>query len=334
LLSKGVTDVAMESPGEIWKAIFNILENNFEVLLVNAQQIKQVPGRQTDVKDAEWIAERLRQGLLKASFIPAVGHRELTRHRPNFVHERATWINRVQKTLESGNIKLASVAPKVMGVCGRAMLAAIVEGKANPAEMAELAKGRLREKREPLEKALEGQVKAHPRFGLTELFCQIDSLDESSARFELEIEKYCRPFEEAVKLLDTLPGGAQRTAEVIVSEIGTAMSRFPTADPLAAWAGGAPGNNESAGKRDSGTRRPGNKALNTILVQAAQAASHTRNTYWSAQYHRLAGRRGKKRASGAGAHSILVIAYNLNHILNWVAITLTKGVPRHPLNGS
>jgi transposase len=314
LMSKGVTHVAMESTGEFWKPIFNILENNFEVLLVNAHHIKQVPGRKTDVKDSEWIAELLRHGLLKASFIPPLGQRELrelTRHRTNFVHERATLINRVQKTLESGNIKLASVATNVMGVSGRAMLAAIVEGNTNPVEMAELAKGRLREKREQLEKALEGHVKAHHRFVLTELLCQVDSLDESIARFDMEIEKYCRPFEEAVKLLDTIPGVAQRTAEVIVSEIGTDMNRFPTADHLAAWAGVAPGNNESAGKRYSGTTRHGNKALNTILVQAAHAASHTRNTYLSAQYHRLAGRRGKKRAIVAVAHSILVIVYNM-----------------------
>ena len=197
LMSKRVTHVAMESTGEYWKPIFNILENNFEVLLVNAHHIKQVPGRKTDVKDLEWIAELLRHGLLKASFIPPLGQRELrelTRHRTNFVRERATLINRIQKTLESGNIKLASVATNVMGVSGRAMLAAIVEGKANPSEMAELAKGRLREKREQLEKALEGHVKAHHRFVLTELLCQIDSLDESITRFDLEIERYLPPF--------------------------------------------------------------------------------------------------------------------------------------------
>ncbi len=314
LLGKGVTHVAMESTGEFWKPIYNILENNFEVLLVNAQHIKQVPGRKTDVKDSEWIAELLRHGLLKASFIPPLGQRELrelTRHRTNFVRERATLVNRVQKTLESGNIKLASVATNVMGVSGRAMLDAIVEGKANATEMAELAKGRLREKRDQLGKALEGHVKAHHQFVLAELLCQIDSLDESIARFDQEIEKYCRPFEEAVKLLDTIPGIARRSAEVIVSEIGTDMSRFPTADHLAAWAGVAPGNNESAGKRYSGKTRQGNKALNTVLVQAAHAASHTRNTYLAAQYHRLASRRGKKRAIVAVAHSILVISYHL-----------------------
>jgi len=314
LLSFGVTHVAMESTGEYWKPIHNILEENFEVLLVNARHIKQVPGRKTDVMDAEWIADLLRHGLLRGSFIPPVGQRELrelTRHRTNFVRERATLVNRVQKTLESANIKLASVASNVMGVSGRAMLEAIVTGTANATEMAGLAKGRLREKREQLDKALEGRVKPHHRFVLSELLCQVDNLDETIARFDAEIEKYCRPFEEAVELLDTIPGVAQRIAEVIVSEIGSDMSRFPTANHLAAWAGVAPGNNESAGKRYSGATRHGDRALTVALVQAAHAAARSRNTYLSAQYHRLAGRRGKKRAIVAVAHSILVISYHI-----------------------
>jgi transposase len=314
LLSFGVTHVAMESTGEYWKPIYNILEENFEVLLVNARHIKQVPGRKTDVMDAEWIADLLRHGLLRSSFIPPVGQRELrelTRHRTNFVRERASVVNRIQKTLESANIKLASVASNVMGVSGRAMLEAIVAGTTNATEMAGLAKGRLREKREQLDKALEGRVKPHHRFVLAELLCQVDSLDESIARFDAEIEKYCHPFEEEVELLDTIPGVAQRIAEVIVSEIGSDMSRFPTADHLAAWAGVAPGNNESAGKRYSGTTRHGDRALTVALLQAAHAAARTRNTYLSAQYHRLAGRRGKKRAIVAVAHSILVISYHI-----------------------
>lgn len=314
LLSFEVTHVAMESTGEYWKPIYNILEENFEVLLVNARHIKQVPGRKTDILDAEWIVDLLRHGLLRGSFIPPVGQRELrelTRHRTNFVRERATVVNRIQKTLESANIKLASVASNVMGVSGRAMLEAIITGTTNATEMAGLAKGRLREKREQLDKALEGRVKPHHRFVLAELLCQVDSLDESIARFDAEIEKYCHPFEETVELLDTIPGVAQRIAEVIVSEIGSDMSRFPTADHLAAWAGVAPGNNESAGKRYSGTTRHGDRALTAALVQAAHAAAHTRNTYLSAQYHRLAGRRGKKRAIVAVAHSILVISYHI-----------------------
>jgi transposase len=314
LLSFGVTHVAMESTGEYWKPIHNILEENFEVLLVNARHIKQVPGRKTDVMDAEWIADLLRHGLLRGSFIPPIGQRELrelTRHRTNFVRERVTLVNRIQKTLESANIKLASVASNVMGVSGRAMLNAIVAGTANATEMSEMAKGRLREKREQLDKALEGRVKAHHRFVLSEYLCQVDNLDETIARFDAEIEKYCHPFEEAVELLDTIPGVARRAAEVIVSEIGSDMGRFPTANHLAAWAGVAPGNNESAGKRYSGATRHGNQALTVALVQAAHAAAHSRNTYLSAQYHRLAGRRGKKRAIVAVAHSILVISYHI-----------------------
>lgn len=312
LMSRGVTHVAMESTGEYWKPIFNILENNFEVMLVNAQHISKVPGRKTDVSDAEWIADLLRHGLLSASFIPPVGQRELrelTRFRSTFVKERATLVNRVQKVLESANIKLASVASDVVGVSGRAMLEAIIAGKATSEQMAELSKGKLRSKREELSRALEGRVKPHHRFVLTELLSQIDSLEETIARFDQEIEEYCRPFEEAVALLDTIPGVARQTAENIVAEIGTDMSRFPTANHLASWAGVAPGNNESAGKKRSGKVKKGNKPLGVILNQAAHSAAHTKNTYLSAQYHRLAGRRGKKRALVAVAHSILVMSY-------------------------
>jgi len=314
LMAHEISHVAMESTGEYWKPVYNILETNFEVLLVNAQHVKAVPGRKTDVNDAEWLADLLRHGLLRASFVPPLGQRELrelTRHRSNFIRERATVVNRVQKVLESANLKLGSVASNVMGVSGRAMLEAIIAGQATPAQMAELSKGRMREKREQLAKALEGRVKPHHRFVLTELLCQIDNLDEAIARFDQEIEKYCAPFEAAVVLLDTIPGVARQTAEIIVSEIGTDMQRFPTADHLASWAGVAPGNDESAGKRRSGKTRKGNKPLGAALNQAAHAAARTKGTYLSAQYHRLAGRRGKKKAIVAVAHSILVIAYHL-----------------------
>ena len=314
LLSHEVSHVAMESTGEYWKPVFNILENNFEVMIVNAQHISKVPGRKTDQSDAEWIAELMQYGLLKASFVPPLGQRELrelTRYRSTFVRERATLSNRVQKVLESANIKLGNVASNVLGVSGRAMLNALIEGQATPSQMAELAKGRLREKREELIQALEGRIKAHHRFVLAELLCQIDNLDEAIARFDKQVEEYCRPFEEAVNLLDTIPGVGRETAENIVSEIGTDMSRFPTADHLASWAGVSPGNNESAGKRRSGRTRPGNKALRAALNQAAHAVAHTKNTYLAAQYHRLAARRGKKKAVVAVMHSILVIAYHL-----------------------
>jgi transposase len=310
----GVTHVAMESTGEYWKPVFNLLEADFEVLLVNAQHVSKVPGRKTDQSDAEWLAELLQHGLLKASFIPPVGQRELrelTRFRTSFVRERATLANRLQKVLESANIKLASVASDVLGVSGRAMLAAVIEGRATPEQMATLAKGRLRAKRDELAKALEGRVKPHHRFVLIELLCQIDSLDETIARFNEQIEAYSRPFETAVTLLDTIPGVARATAEAIVAEIGADMSRFPSADHLASWAGVAPGNHESAGKRRSGRTRQGNKPLGAVLNQAAHAAARTKNTYLAAQYHRLAARRGKKKAIVAVMHSILVMAYHM-----------------------
>jgi transposase len=312
LQAHGVTHVAMESTGEYWRPVFNILEGSFDVIVVNAQHIKAVPGRKTDVKDAEWIAELLQHGLLRGSFIPPEAQRDLrdlTRHRSNFVRERATLINRVHKTLEGANIKLTAVASDVMGVSGRAILEALLQGQSDPATMAELARGKLRLKREQLTKALEGRVKPHHRFVLTELLCQMDSLDETIRRFDAEIETYCRPFEEAVARLDTIPGVGRQGAEIIVAEIGTDMTRFPSAAHLCAWAGVAPGNDESAGKRRSGRTRKGDRALRSTLVQAAHAASHTKNTYLGALYHRIAARRGKKRAIIAVAHAILTSAY-------------------------
>jgi transposase len=297
LTSQSVTHVAMESTGEYWKPVFNILEANFEVLLVNAQHIKAVPGRRTDVNDAEWLAELLKHGLLRASFVPPAGQRdlrELTRYRTTFVRERATLVNRVHKALESANIKLTSVAIDVTGVSGRAILAELIQRQATPEQMAELAKGRLRAKRDDLIKALEGRVKPHHRFVLTELLCQIDNLDDAIDRFDQQIQEYCRPFEEAVQHLDTIPGVAREAAEIIVAEIGTDMSHFPSADHLSAWADASREQDAADGAH-----------------QAAHAAARTKNTYLAAQYHRLAARRGKKKASMAVAHSILVIAYHL-----------------------
>jgi transposase len=314
LLACGCPHVAMESTGDYWKPVFNILEGICEVLLVNAQHVKAVPGRKTEVKDAAWLAELLQHGLLRASFIPPVAQRELrdlTRYRSTFIQERVTLINRVQKLLEDVNIKLAAVASDIMGVSGRAILAALVTGHAHPQTLAELAKGRLRSKRDRLAKALEGRVKPHHRLVLTELLSQIDSLDEAIARFDARIQEVCGPFDEAVGLLDTIPGVARHTADMIVAEIGTDMARFPSADHLASWAGVAPGNHESAGKRTSGKTRKGNRFLRTTLVQAAHAAVRTKGTYLSAQYRRLAARRGKKRAILAVAHSMLVMAYDM-----------------------
>jgi transposase len=313
LIGLGCTHVAMESTGEYWRPVYNILEGNLEVLLVNARHMKAVPGRKTDVKDAQWIAELLQHGLLKASFIPPLAQRnlrDLTRHRLNFIRERVNLINRVHKVLEGANIKLASVASDVMGVSGRAMLSALLEGTQTPEAMANLAKGQLRSKRDQLEQALTGRMGAHHRFILTELLCQIDGIDEAVARFDAQIEAEGRPFEAAVERLDTIPGIARRAAEVIVAEIGIDMERFATAEHLASWAGMVPGNYESAGKQLSGRTRKGNQILRNILVQVAYAAGRT-HTYLGAQYRRLAARRGSKRAAVAVGHTILVIAYHL-----------------------
>jgi transposase len=301
--------------------VYTLLEGHFELLVVNAAHVKNVPGRKTDVKDAEWLTDLLQHGLLRASFIPPPPQRELrelTRHRSNFVAERATLTNRVHKVLEGSNLKLTSVLTDVQGVSGKAILQALLEGQTDPTLLADLAKGRLRQKRPDLERALQGRLNAAQHFVLGELLCQLDALDESIERFDQQILAACAPLEQAVAHLDTIPGVARTTAEVIVAEVGTDMSRFPTpahlaawAAHLAAWAGVAPGNNESAGKRLSGRVRQGNVSLRKALVQAAWAATRTRQTYLAAQYHRLAGRRGKKRALLAVAHSIIVIAYRL-----------------------
>jgi len=312
LAQEQVTHVAMESTGEYWKPVYNLLEGCFEVWVVNSHHVKNLPGRKTDAKDAEWLSELLQHGLVRPSFIPPAPQRdlrELTRCRTNFVRERVNVCNRIQKMLESANIKLASVASDVLGVSGRAMLNALVAGQENPAALAQLSRGRMRKKKEELEEALCGRMRAHHRIMLREMLRQIDSLDESIARLEQAILEYCAPFEEAIALADTIPGIARPTAEALISEVGADMSRFPTAGHLCAWAGIAPGNHESAGKRLSGRIRQGNHALRNALVQAAHAAARSRGTYLSAQFHRIAARRGKKRAVFAVAHSILRALY-------------------------
>ena len=307
--------VAMEATGSFWKPLYNLLEGVIpEVMVVNAAHIKQVPGRKTDVKDAEWIADLLRHGLLRASFIPDRAQRELrelTRYRTAKVQERTREVNRLQKTLEGGNIKLSVVATNITGVSGRAILAALLDGSADAATMAQLARGKLRKKIPQLEQALVGLLGPHQRFLLAEQLAAIDALDESIARVSAEVAARLDPFAQEVRQLDTVTGIGVLTAEALLAEIGTDMDRFPDADHLTSWAGLAPGNNQSAGKRRSGKTRKANPWLRTLLVEAAQAAGRSKDSYLGALYHRLAGRIGKKRAAVAVARKILIIVYHI-----------------------
>lgn len=315
LLKAGCKHVAMESTGSYWKPIYNILESaDLEVLVVNAQHIKAVPGRKTDVKDAEWIADLLRHGLLRGSYIPDRSQRELrelVRYRRSLIEEQSRESSRLQKVLEGANIKLGSVASDVLGKSGRAMLEALIAGESSPDEMAGLAKGRLREKRDALAKALNGLMANHQRMMLSAQLRHIDYLQEEIERLSREIEVRMRPFEQAMAILDEIPGVGRCTIEQILCETGTDMSRFPTHRHMAAWAGICPGNNESAGKRKRGKTCKGNKALKTTLVQAVKAISHTKGNYLSAMYHRLAARIGKNKATVAVAHALLVIIYHM-----------------------
>jgi transposase len=315
----GCTHVAIESTGVYWRPVFNILEGNFEVLLVNAHHIKTVPGRKTDVRDCEWICDLLRHGLLKASFIPPRPIRELrelTRHRQTLVRDLAAVANRIQKLIESANIKLGQVATNTLGLSGRLMLSALAEGETDAEKMALLAKGKLKAKNAQLKQALNGSLTPTQRFLLKELLLQYDQLQEAIDRTTVELERQFQSNEdsflrEAVELLQTIPGVGQRVAETIISEIGVDMSRFPTAAHLASWAGICPGNHESAGKQLSGKTRKGNIYVRGALTQAAWAATRTKNTYLAAQFRRLTTRLGKRRALVAVGHSILVIAYHL-----------------------
>jgi transposase len=315
LAEQGVTHVAMESTGVYWKPIWNLLEGQFQILLVNAQHVKQVPGRKTDVKDAEWIAQLLQHGLLRGSFVPATPQRELrelTRQRRQLIQAKAAVANRIQKVLEDANIKLASVATDVLGVSGRDMLRALIAGREDPKGLAELARGKLRPKIPELRLALHGRVTEHHRFLLRLLLEEVEQHEAWVARLTERIgEVLPAPFAEAVQRLATIPGIDERAAENILAEVGADMAPFPGADRLASWAGMCSGNRESAGKRKSGRTTKGNRWLRATLVQVAWAASHTKGTYLAAQYRRLAGRRGKKRALVALGHTILVIIYHV-----------------------
>jgi transposase len=313
LTEQGVTHVAMESTGSYWKPIFNVLEERFELVLVNARHLQAVPGRKTDVKDAEWIADLLRHGLLKASFVPDRQQRELrevVRYRTSLVQERTAAANRLQKVLEGANIKLAAVATDILGRSGREMLQALVAGETDVTALADLARGRLRDKQPALERALAGRFGAHQRFLVAQILAHIDFLDETLQRLDMEIGERERPFEVVLDRLDTIPGVARRVAEIIIAEVGPDVHRFPSPGHLASWAGLCPGQDESAGKRRSGKTRKGNRWLRTALVQAAHAARRTK-TYLAAQFRRLASRRGAKKAAVAVAHSILRIVYHL-----------------------
>lgn len=314
LSESGVTHVAMESTGVYWKPVYNLLDGRFEVLVVNPEHVKALSGRKTDVADAEWIADLLRHGLLKGSFIPSALLRELrdlTRYRTKLSDERKSEVNRLQKVLEDANIKLASVASDVMGVSGRAILNELLQGNTEPALLAELAKGRLREKQDLLERALQGTLKPHHRFMLAQHLSHIDFLDEAIERLDAQIGEQMRPFEATIQRWDSIPGINRRIAEIVIAEVGADLKPFEDADHLASWAGMCPGNNKSAGKRFSGKTRKGSKWLRRALIEAAHGAAHTKEKYFQAQYRRLAARRGKQRAAVAVGHSLLVTGYYL-----------------------
>lgn len=309
-----VTHVAMESAGAFWKPIYNLLEGSFNLLLVNAQHIKAVPGRKTDIKDAEWIADLLRHGLIRGSFVPDRNQRELrelTRYRRSLIHERTREVNRIQKVLEGANIKLSSVATNVVGISGRAMIEAMVNGVDDPRVLADMARGALRRKKASLEKALQGLISEHQRMMLNIQLQHLDFLDKQIAQLDDEIGRRMQQFHEAVERLDSIPGMDSRSAEEVVAEIGTDMSRFPTAAHLASWAGLCPGNNKSGDKRKSGRTRHGNCWFRSTLVLAARATTRRSKNYFSALYHRIVRRRGDKRAIIAVAHSIAVIIHTL-----------------------
>jgi len=317
LIDRGVSQVAMEATGVYWRPVWHVLEDaEFELLLVNAHHVKRVPGRKTDVSDAAWLAQLLECGLLRGSFVPPpviAQLRDLTRYRKKLIQERAREVQRVQKVLADANIKLDSVASDVMGVSARRMLDALVTGEQNPDVLAAMAVGRLRNKDTELRLALEGRVEGHHRFMLGMHLERIDQLTATIDRLDEEVGRVGDPFTEQIARLCTIPGVAQRTAEVIVAEIGVDMTRFPTAANLASWAGLCPGNNESAGKHRTGRARPGDAALRTALIEAAWAGVRAKDSYLQAQFRRFArrfGKRGQAKALFVVAHTMLVIVWH------------------------
>ena len=309
-----VTQVAMEATGVYWKPVWAILEDEFDCLLVNARHVKQVPGRKTDLGDAAWLCQLLEAGLLRRSFVPPKpirALRNLTRYRKSQIGERQREANRLHKLLEDTGIKLDCVASDILGVSGRAMLEALCQGTTDPDLLAELAKGQLRKKIPALREALVGRFDPQHALIVSAILAHLDVLEEQIQLLSDEIETQLAPFAAAVELLSTIPGVQRRTAETIVAEIGTDMSRFPSAKQLASWAGQCPGNDRSAGKSRAGTSRHGSKWLDAALTEAALAATRSKDAYLAAQYQRLRPRRGHGRALGAVKHSILVACWHM-----------------------
>jgi len=311
----GVTHAAMESTGPYWRPVYQLLEGLFTLLLINAGHIKRMPGRKTDMTDAEWIAELLRHGLLAPSFVPPRPQRELrelTRHRTNLMEKRGQAINELHRTLEGTNLKLTSVATDVTGVSATEMLQALLTGQeTDPEVLAEMARGRLRQKIPLLKKALQGKIEEHQKLILTQLLADIDLFDEQVTEVSGIIAQRVSQNEELIGRLDEIPGVNRRTVEVVLAELGSDMSRFPSDRHAAAWSGMCPGNKESGGRRYAARSRQGNKALKRVLAEAGQAAGRSKDTYLGAQYRRLGARRGKKRAALAVGHSILRIIYHM-----------------------
>jgi len=300
LVAAGCTHVAMESTGVYWKPVYNLLEGHLEVLVVNAQHMRNVPGRKTDVADAAWVAGLLRHGLLRPSFIPDRPQRELrelTRTRISLIQDRAAVVNRLQKTLEGANIKLASVVSDVTGLSAREMLEKLVAGETDPSVLAQCARGTMRTKIPQLEQALAGRFGPHQRFLVAQHLAHIDFLDDAIARLSAEVAQRLAPFRDQIERIDTVPGLNERAIEGVLAEIGIDMGRFPSDDHLTAWAGLAPGNNESAGKRKGGKTRKGSRWLRAILINAAHAAAKKKGSKLAREYKRLAARRGARRAA-------------------------------------
>jgi transposase len=312
LAAEGVTQVVMEATGQYWKPVWQVLEERgFQLMLVNARQVKILPGRKTDVADAAWLAELLEHGLLRGSFVPPAAIRQLrdlTRYRKRLIQAHSAEVQRIQKTLEDAGIKLDSVAADVVGVSGQAMLVALVAGERDPQVLSELAKGRLRAK---LPQALRGRFGDHHALLVRLALEHLEQLEGSIAELDVQVDRVLAPFARARDQLDTITGVGKRAAETILAEIGTDMSVFPTAGHLASWAGRCPGNNRTGGKRRSGKATKGNRWLGEVLTECAWAAARSRDTYLSAQFWRLARRIGKKKAAMAVGHSMLVIAWHL-----------------------